>query len=95
MYVAKVSSKSLTEEPKLPWQRKIPVRLDPAGSPRQYQTPKDKYHHLYFEALEQAAGEIERRSQHSDLHILNKLDILLLNTAREWERNRSNSRGIV
>ena len=53
--VAKVFSESLTEEPKLTRQRKIPVRLDPAGNPHQYQTPKDRYRHLCFEALEQAA----------------------------------------
>ena len=42
------------------------------------QTPKDRYRYFYFEALEQATGEIERRFQQSDLDIINKLEILLL-----------------
>ena len=83
--IAKVSSELLNEEPKLPQQRKLPTRLDQGGNPHQYQTPKDRYRHLYFEALEQATGEIERRFQQSDLHIINKLETLLLNAGNGKE----------
>jgi len=75
----KTSSESLTNEPKLPRQRKLPKRLDQGANPHHYQTPKDRYCHFYYEALEQAIGEINRRFQQSNLHIINKLEGLLLN----------------
>ena len=70
--INKISSELLANEPELPRQRKLPKRLDQGADPHQYQTPKDRYPHFYYEPLEQAVGEINRRFQQSYLHIRNK-----------------------
>ena len=56
----------------------MPRRLDEGASPHQYLVPKDRYHHAYFEVMELAAGEVERRFKQSDLHIIRKIEKLLL-----------------
>ena len=71
-------SSSLTAEPKLPRNRKVPRRLDEGASPHQYQVPKDRYRHAYYEVMELAAGEVERRFNQSDLHIIRKIEKLLI-----------------
>ena len=74
-------SSTLTEEPKLPRNRKVPRRYDDGESPHQYLTPKDKCRHMYFETLELAFGEVERRFQQSDLSVVKEIELLLVNAA--------------
>ena len=35
-----------------------------------YLEPKDRYHHIYYEALEVVAGEVEQRFDQTDLHMI-------------------------
>ena len=72
-------SASLTEEPCLPRQRKLPRRFDDGSAAHQYENPKSRYRHLYFEVLELAAGEVDRRFDHEDLHTMKEIKLLLLN----------------
>jgi len=71
-------SSSLTEGPKLPRNRKMPRRLDEGTSPHCYLVPKDRYRHFYFEVMELAAGEIEKRFDQSDLYLIKNIEQLLL-----------------
>ena len=64
-------SKDLTGEPCLPRQRKIPRRYDEGGQAHQYEEPKARYRHAYFETLELAAGEVEKRFNHEDICTIN------------------------
>lgn len=74
-------SSTLTEEPKLPRNQKMPKRYDNSEHPHQYLVPKDKYRHTYFETLELAVGEIERRFEQSDFCTIKEIESLLLNAA--------------
>ena len=76
-----VQSLTLTEEPKLPRYRKMPKRLDEGDSPHRYLNPKDKFRHDYFEALELAAGEVERRLDQSDFSMITGIEKLIVNAA--------------
>lgn len=71
-------SKDLTEEPCLPRHRKIPRRYDAGGQAHQYEEPKARYRHAYFETLELAAGEVEKRFDHEDIHTITEIETLLL-----------------
>ena len=55
-------SKNLTEEPSLPRIRKAPRRLDDRSSGHVYSSPKDRYQHVYFEALDLASEEVNEQS---------------------------------
>ena len=72
-------SASLTEEPCRLRQRKLPRRFDDGSAAHQYENPKSRYRHLYFEVLELAAGEVDRRFDHEDLHTIKEIELLLLN----------------
>ena len=74
-------SEGLTDEPVLPRYRRIPRRLDDGASPHRFATPKDRYRHAYFEALDQACGELENRFDQSDLTIIHDMEALLVNAA--------------
>ena len=74
-------SSGLTEEPSLPRYRKMPRRLDEGEQPHCYQGPKERYRHIYFEVLELAYGEIERRFKQPDFHIIQNLESLLIKVA--------------
>ena len=74
-------SLGLTEEPTVPRYRRRPRRLDGGGQPHIYQTPKDRYRHIYFEALDLAYGEVERRFNQADFHIIQKMESLLIKAA--------------
>ena len=67
-------SRNLTDEPCLPRQRKTPRRYDA----HQYEDPKARYRHAYFEVLDLAGGEVERRFNHEDLHTIKQIEVLLL-----------------
>ena len=70
--------KDLTEEPCLPWYRKIPRWYDEGGQGHLYEEPKARYRHAYFEALELAAGEVEKRFDHEDIHTIKEIETPLL-----------------
>lgn len=74
-------SDGLTDEQVLPRYRRIPRRLDDGASPHRFATPKDRYRHAYFEALDQACGELENRFDQSDLTIIHDMEALLVNAA--------------
>lgn len=71
-------SKNLTEEPCLPRQRKTPKRYDQGGQSHQYECPKAKYRHAYFETIELAAGEIEKRFAHKDMSTIKEIEEILV-----------------
>ena len=73
-----VQSATLTEEPQLPRYRKLPEEGD---HPHRYVSPKDKYRHDYFEILELAAGEIERRFEQPDIAKIKEIESLLIDAA--------------
>ena len=73
--------RDLTEEPQLPRHRKRPRRLDEGAGTHQYQDPKERYRHAYFEVLESAAGEVERSFDQADLHIIKEIEVLMLKAA--------------
>ena len=72
-------SYSLTNEPCLPRQRKAPKRYDEGSQPHYFDCPKSRYRHSYYEILDPAAGEIERRFTHDDLKIVTQIEELLIN----------------
>ena len=74
-------SEGLTDEPVLPRYRRIPRRLDDGASPHRYTTSEERYRHAYFEALDQACGELENRFDQSDLTIIHDIEALLVNAA--------------
>ena len=78
---ALVQSSTLIEEPQLPRYRKLPKKLDKGDCPHRYISPKDKYRHDYFEMLELATGEIERRFEQPDFVKIKEIESLLLNAA--------------
>ena len=58
--------------------RKIPRRYDGEGQAHQYEEPKARYCHAYFETLELAAGEVEKRFDHEDIRTIKEIETLLL-----------------
>ena len=70
--------RNFTEEPRLPHPRNIPRRLHEGTATHQYQNPKERYRHAYFETLELAAGEVERRFDQADLNTIKEIEVLLL-----------------
>ena len=74
-------SLTLIEQPKLPRYRKIPRRFDEGENPHRYVEPKARYRHIYYEALELVAGEVERRFDQPDLRVIKDLEALLLSAA--------------
>ena len=71
-------SSALTERPKLPRYRKMPRRFDEGENPHSYLIPKDRYNHIYYEAIKLVAGKVERRFDQPDLKVKKDLKMLLL-----------------
>ncbi len=76
-----IASEGLTDEPVLPRYRKAPRRLDGGAQPHRYSCPKDRYRHAYFEVLELASGEVDKRFDQSDLGVIQEIESLLLGAA--------------
>ena len=57
---------TLMDDPFLPRQRKAPRRYDEGAEPHRFDSPKARYRHAYYEVLDLAIGEIERRFNDSD-----------------------------
>lgn len=74
-------SSTLTEEPSLPRVRKLPRRLDDGSSAHVYDSPKNRYRHAYFEAIELASGEVENRFDQSDIRKIKDIESLLLHAS--------------
>ncbi len=52
----------------------MPRRLEDGAQPYRFVSPKDRYRHAYFEALEQA---IDRRFDQSDLSVVVEIESFL------------------
>ena len=59
----------------------MPKRFDEGENPHRYIEPKGRYRHIYYEALELVAGEVERRFDQPDLRVIKDLESLLLRAA--------------
>ena len=79
------STTGLTDEPALPWYRKAPKRFNGGAQQHHYSSVYDRYHHIYFEVLDRAVGEMERRFNRSDLTLVCKVEKLLLDSANGKE----------
>ena len=73
-------SSHFTQEPTLPRYCKRPRRIDDGSAPHRYETPKERYRHLYFEVLDMIKGEVERFNQ-DDCEMVQKLESLLIDAA--------------
>ena len=80
-YAVLEQSVGWTEEPCLPRYRRTPRRLDDGEHPHNYQVPKDRYRHIYFEVLVLVYGEIEKRFDQADFRVMQSLDNLFLRAA--------------
>ena len=58
---------SLTDQPKLPRNRKLPKWLESGTPAHQYQCARDLHHQAYYEALDFVSEEVNRRSEQEDL----------------------------
>ena len=76
-------SRELTAEPSLPRKRKAPRRIDDGASPHEYQSPRERHHHLYFEVTELTAGEVERRFLQADIQLISEVETTLLEFSNE------------
>ena len=57
--------------------RKIPKRYDRGGQSHQYKCPKARYRHAYYyEMIELAAGEFEKK--HKDMNTIKEIEEALL-----------------
>ena len=75
------SSRGVTDEPVLPRYRRVPRRMDEGAQPHRYTSPEDRYRQAYFEALDHAGGEIEKRFDQSDLAFVREVESLLIDAA--------------
>ena len=73
--------KGLTEKPILPRARKIPRRFNEGAATHLYQNPQERYRHAYFEVLELAAGDIDKRFDQEDFNTIKEIEVLLLKAA--------------
>lgn len=75
-------SQSLTAEPKLPRNRKLPRRLDYGSStPHQHLCARDMYRQTYYEAIDAVSEEVKRRFDQSDIQLIRDIESLLLTSA--------------
>ena len=75
------SSSGLTDEPVLPRPRRVPRRFDEGTQPHRYTSPEEKCRQAYFEAFDNAGGEVEKRFDQSDLAFVCVVESLLLDAA--------------
>ena len=67
----------LTDEPILPRARKIPRRFNEGAATHLYQNPQERYRHAYFEVLELAAGDIDKRFDQEDFNTIKEIGLRL------------------
>ena len=73
-------SSSLTDGPVLPRYQKAPKRFEGA-QPHRFSSPEEMYRVTYFEALDYACGEVQRRFDQSDLATVSEIESLLLDAS--------------
>ena len=71
-------SSNLTDGPVLPRYRRRPKSAHEGSSQHQFTSPEDRYHHAYFEVLDQAHSEIKRRFDQPDVQIVCSIKEILL-----------------
>ena len=76
-------SKSLTEQPTIPRQRRIPKRIDSASVAHQFNDPKIYFKKQYFEVLDTITAELKHRfQQERGMPIAALLEKTLLDAAK-------------
>ena len=71
--------------------RGLPRRFDEGARPHHYTSPEEKYRQAYFEALDNADGEVEKRFDQSDLTFVRVVELLLdAANGGDVSRNRRN-----
>jgi len=64
-------SQSLTAEPELPRNHKLPRRLDHGSSaPHQHLCTRDIYQQAYYEAIDTVSEEVKGRFDQSDIQLI-------------------------
>ena len=71
----------MTDEPVLPRYRKAPKRFNEGAQPHRYTSPEERYCQAYFEVLDLAGGEIEKRFDQPDLAVVREVESLLIGAA--------------
>ncbi len=56
----------------------MPRRFHKGSSGHVYTCPKEKYRHAYFEVLELALGEVDRRFEQSDFVMIRTIESLCI-----------------
>ena len=64
------NSATLTDEPALPRRRRLPKRINDGSSRQKFESPKDMFRKMYFEALDVVCQEISNRFKQNDLEIV-------------------------
>ena len=79
------SSTDLTGEPALSHRRKAPKHLDVGANAHQHACPEGKYRQQYFDMLDHAIGEIDKRFDQNDLAFVNEAEFFPANAKGEPE----------
>lgn len=77
-------SKDFTDEPALPRYRKRPKRIDVGEATHRFETPKDYFKQMYFEAIDLCHGELTDRFHQTKLNgmpVVAAIEKLLLDAA--------------
>lgn len=84
-------------EPTLPRQRKIPKRIDHAENETNhiYETVRDYYRQLFFEAYDLVINELSRRFSKETLSMLGEIENLLISSFVDLEGSSQLSNGIL
>ena len=60
---------------------KVPRRYDEGTQPHHYTSPTARYRQAYFQALDHAGGEIDKRFDQSGLSVVQEVESLLIDSA--------------
>ena len=69
-------SSGVTEEPVLPRYHKRPSRVKGGSDPHRFSSARDMYRQAYFEVLDLAVGEVNRRFDQQDLALVVELELV-------------------
>ena len=70
-----------TEEPCLPRYKRVPKRLDSGSENVRFESAKDYYRHMYYDAIDTVRGQLEKRFLNQNLNIAHQMEELLINAA--------------
>ena len=79
----------LTDEPKLPRQRRVPQHIDEGSESFHPQTPKDYFRQQYFEVLDILVNELRRRFKQESLTVLHEIEDILISSCNSKLKNPS------